>query len=385
MTTPEDENRPDDTALRPPPSMRRPGLWGVAAVAVWLVLVPSACLLLVGLLAGQAARSADLATRAARSAAELATVSTYLQGSAVAATGTAQLVDLPATWAAGTSLAITPAFAATHTATHTATPAASATATATAMPIYTRTAADTATLTATVTATATGELVIGQSVAGRPITVTQFGSGPSVRLIVAGIHGGNELNTTQLADQLIVHLRNAPEQVPGDVTLYVLRSLNPDGAARGTDIYARANDHNVDLNRNWPARWQADWSRNGCWKYLNLSGGTSAGSEPEVQSLMGFMLDHQVEAVISYHSAALGIFAGGQPPDPASLSLAEAVAAVSDYPYPALDFGCVYTGQLIDWASEQGIAALDVELTNHTDTDLAQNLDILNVLLAWHR
>jgi predicted deacylase len=370
-----DDNAADDLEPVLGTRTQRPGVLVVAAVAVWLVLVPSACLLLVGLLAGQAARSAALATRAAHSEAELATVSTYLQGSAAAATGTDQLIDLPATWAAGTSLAITPLFAATSTATLPATTTATATPTSTVTP----------TATASATATPEGELVIGHSVAGRPITVTQFGSGPLVRLIVAGIHGGNERNTTQLVDQLIVHLRVAPEQVPAEVTLYLLRLLNPDGAARGTDIYARANDHNVDLNRNWPARWQADWSRNGCWKYLNLSGGSAAGSEPEVQALMRFMLDHQVEALISYHSAALGIFAGGQPPDEASLSLADAVAAVSDYPYPALDFGCVYTGQLIDWASEQGIAALDVELTNHTDTDLEQNLAILETFLAWRR
>jgi hypothetical protein len=61
------------------------------------------------------------------------------------------------------------------------------------------------------------------------------------------------------------------------------------------------------------------------------------------------------------------------------------VAEVSDYPYPPLDFGCIYGGQLIDWASEQGIAALDIELTNHHATDFEQNLRILNVLLTWRR
>lgn len=206
-----------------------------------------------------------------------------------------------------------------------------------------------------------------------------------MRLIVAGIHGGNEWNTIALADELMAHLAGDPSLVPEDVTLYVLRSLNPDGEARGTGIHARANDNNVDLNRNWPSRWQADWSRTGCWAHLRLSGGVEAGSEPETQALMQFMLEYRVDAVISYHSAALGIFAGGHPPDAASLSLAEAVAAVSDYPWPPLDFGCRYTGQLIDWASDQGIAALDVELTNHRDTDLTQNLRILEVFLNWRR
>lgn len=221
--------------------------------------------------------------------------------------------------------------------------------------------------------------------AGQPLTVTAFGTGPVARLIVAGIHGGNEWNTSALAEELIAVLKAEPERVPSHITLYVLPTLNPDGAARGTGIGARANENNVDLNRNWPSRWQADWSRQGCWNYLRLSGGTHAGSEPETQALMHFMLARRIDAVLSYHSAALGIFAGGQPPDVASVQLAEEVAAVSDYPWPPLDFGCIYTGQLIDWASEQGMAALDVELTDHRNTDLDQNLRILSVFLNWRR
>ena len=63
--------------------------------------------------------------------------------------------------------------------------------------------------------------------------------------------------------------------------------------------------------------------------------------------------------------------------------LAEAIAQVSDYPYPPIDTGCLYSGQLIDWASDHGIAAVDIELRTHTDTDFAINLPILDVLLSW--
>ena len=98
---------------------------------------------------------------------------------------------------------------------------------------------------------------------------------------------------------------------------------------------------------------------------------------------MRFLFSHHVDALINYHSSALGIFAGGQPPDPESLRLAQAVADVSDYPYPPIDTGCRYSGQLIDWASDHHIAAIDVELSNELDTDFEQNLAILAVLLAW--
>ena len=48
--------------------------------------------------------------------------------------------------------------------------------------------------------------VIGNSVLGRPLEVAQFGNGPVERMIVAGIHGGAEVNTIELADQLIEYI-----------------------------------------------------------------------------------------------------------------------------------------------------------------------------------
>ncbi len=225
--------------------------------------------------------------------------------------------------------------------------------------------------------------VIGSSVAGRPLEVYQFGIGPVEKLIVAGIHGGYEWNTIELADELIDYLNNHPEIVPPDQTLYILRALNPDGLARSKGFGGRANENNVDINRNFPSDWQAEWPRAGCWDYIPITGGKAAASEPETRALMAFIQAHDIQALISYHSAALGIFPGGQPPDPGSLSLAEALAAVSDYPYPPINAGCVYTGQFVDWASDQGIPAVDIELTNHQDSDFGINLGILSVFLDW--
>ena len=225
--------------------------------------------------------------------------------------------------------------------------------------------------------------VIGTSVLGRPLEVIQFGNGPIERMIIAGIHGGAEVNTIELADQLIEYLSSHPEIVPPNVTLWVLRSLNPDGEAKGRVWSARGNENGVDLNRNFPALWEAEWDRGGCWDYMTLTSGPGPGSEPETQALMDFLLSRHVDALINYHSSALGIFAGGQPPDRESLRLAQAVADVSDYPYPPIDTGCRYSGQLIDWASGHQIAAVDVELSNELDTDFEQNLPILSVLLSW--
>ena len=225
-------------------------------------------------------------------------------------------------------------------------------------------------------------MAIGISVAGRDLEVFQFGSGDSRRMIVAGIHGGYEGNTIRLADELIQVLTAKPDLIPTTVTLYILRSLNPDGEARSDSYKGRANENLVDLNRNWPAYWQSTWPLDGCWTYTYVSGGSHPASEPETRALINFLMTYRIEALISYHSAVLGIFPGGQPPDPASINLAEALSNVSDYPYPPIETGCLYTGQLIDWASLQGIAAVDIELTNHEDTDLWQNLKILEAFLA---
>jgi predicted deacylase len=224
---------------------------------------------------------------------------------------------------------------------------------------------------------------IGFSVEGRPIEVIRFGQGPTVRLIIAGIHGGSEANTTALAEALVGHLALHPEVVPPDTTLYVLPRLNPDGAARATGAEGRTNANGVDLNRNWPALWLQEWDRSGCWDLAPTTGGSGPASEPETMGLVQFISAAKVDALISYHSAALGIFPGGQPAESRSLALAATLAAVSDYPYPPVDTGCVFTGQLIDWAANNGIAAVDIELHNHRDTDLEVNLAILRAFLDW--
>ncbi len=228
-----------------------------------------------------------------------------------------------------------------------------------------------------------GPVTIGNSVQGRPLEVYRFGTGPNERMIVAGMHGGDEYNTVQLADQLMTYISKHPEVVPTDVTLFVLEDLNPDGVARALNYLGRANANGVDLNRNWPANWQKDWPRAGCWTTTYVTGGTGPASEPETKALMAFIQSHHLEALINYHSAALGIFPGGIPISDASKRLAQAVAAVTTYHYPPIDTGCKYTGGMVDWTANQGIASLDLELTNHTDTDFDMNLRVLNVLLNW--
>jgi predicted deacylase len=227
--------------------------------------------------------------------------------------------------------------------------------------------------------------IIGYSVAGRPLEVYTFGQGERQVMIAAGIHGGYEWNTIALADELIIYINEHPEIIPSDVTLFILRNINPDGDARSHNIQGRVNNHGVDLNRNFPENWQAEWDRDGCWNYGPTTGGSGPGSEPETRAVMNFLSTRRVEALISYHSAALGIFPGGEPWEEESIELAKALSKATRYPYPPIDTGCYYTGTLADYAVSLGAAAVDMELRNHRDTDFKQNLRALKVLLEWRK
>ena len=232
---------------------------------------------------------------------------------------------------------------------------------------------------------AQGTNIIGLSHGGRPIEVYTFGEGDREYLIVAGIHGGYERNTIALANELIRYIDSHPEVIPENVTLYIIRNMNPDGEARAEGVDGRVNNRGVDLNRNFPSEnWVPDWDRDGCWIYRPTTGGSYGGSEPETRSVMSFIASHDILAVISYHSAALGVFPGGVPWEPESIRLARTLAAATGYPYPPLDTGCEYTGTLADWAVENGVgAAVDMELANHRDTDFNKNLKALRSFLNF--
>jgi protein MpaA len=89
--------------------------------------------------------------------------------------------------------------------------------------------------------------LLGHSVDGRPIVAIETGDPSSARkvLVVGCIHG-NECAGTAVTERLLT-LRP-----PQRVDLWTIPNLNPDGAARGS----RGNAHGVDLNRNFPWRWQ---------------------------------------------------------------------------------------------------------------------------------
>jgi len=194
---------------------------------------------------------------------------------------------------------------------------------------------------------------------------------------VAGIHGGYEWNTVVLAEELISYIMEDPNVIPPEVTLYILKNMNPDGYAKAWDATGRANANGVDLNRNFDAEWLVDWNRDVCFNRVYVTAGPEPGSEPETQAIMSFITSHEIEAMIIYHSAGLGIFPGGSPPGPKSQMLAYYISGITPYAYPPKDIGCVYSGAMANWAALQGVPSVDIELSTHGDTDLSINIRVL--------
>lgn len=266
----------------------------------------------------------------------------------------------------------------TQTSTHTLTPSATFTPTQTPTVTLSPTPGPSPTL-----AWSEGPVVIGRSVEGRPIEIYRFGTGPHRVMIVAGIHGGYEANTYWLALELIDYVQANEDIVPADRTLYILPLLNPDGYVHLHKNVGRANANNVDLNRNWTVEWAPEWPLDGCWEMLPISSGPYPASEPETIALMNFIMHHPIKALVSYHAAAPGFYPAEDPFEPQSVWLAQYLSDYSGYPYPAYQTGCYMTGSLVDWVAFTGAAAVDLELSDHWNTDLAINLRVLKGLLNW--
>lgn len=137
----------------------------------------------------------------------------------------------------------------------------------------------------TASAASAKRLVIGTSVQGRPIVGWTFGSDRARRkvLVVGCIHGD------ECAGLAIVSaLMHTP--VPKGVQLWLVPEMNPDGTTADT----RQNAHGVDLNRNFPYRWQPIVDP-------TYYSGPDPASEPETRAAMRLVRRIRPAVTIWYH------------------------------------------------------------------------------------
>lgn len=128
-------------------------------------------------------------------------------------------------------------------------------------------------------------VVIGRSVQRRPIVAWSVGpsNAPRKILVVGCIHG-NECAGLAITSAL---RRITP---PRGVQLWIVPEMNPDGTAADT----RQNAHGVDLNRNFPYRWQ----------YVTdptYYSGPHPASEPETRAAMREIQKLRPAVTIWYH------------------------------------------------------------------------------------
>ncbi|MBP9771695.1 MAG: hypothetical protein KBD16_02100 [Candidatus Pacebacteria bacterium] len=232
------------------------------------------------------------------------------------------------------------------------------------------------------------ETSIGMSEEGREIPIYHYGEGDKEVLIVGGIHGGYEWNTTLLAYELMDFFEKNPDEIADGVKVSIIPVLNPDGlnkvvgtAGRFTrddvptlqsdTVVGRFNANNVDLNRNFDCDWQAE----GKWQDKTVSGGTAAFSEAESSAVRAYIDAHDPEAVVVYYSAAGGVYASNCHDGvlPETLALTNAYAKASGYPASEeFDFYEI-TGDMVNWLAKEKIPAISVLLTNHEGTEFQKN------------
>ncbi|HNP73448.1 MAG TPA: M14 family metallopeptidase [Kouleothrix sp.] len=222
-------------------------------------------------------------------------------------------------------------------------------------------------------ATQIAELTLGSSAEGRPITAVKIGGGPRKLVLVGDTHGGPEANTFQLASQLADYFRANSAEVPAQVRLYIIPTINPDGLAAGT----RFNGRGVDLNRNMDTSADAcpenDWRIHvqGAYGIESDTGGPFAESEAESQLVRDFLLD--ASGVIFFHSSGGDVFPAFCEHAP-SIALAQAYAAATGYTYDRYWQKYMITGGMHDWAGALGIAAITPELASGDQPEFEQNL-----------
>ena len=130
---------------------------------------------------------------------------------------------------------------------------------------------------------------LGKSTEGRPIRGRRFGGPGPALLVFGGIHGDEPASVEALIE---LAARLAAGSRLGDVPVWLLPAVNPDGVARGRKNSAR----DVDLNRNFPARSFVTEHAPGYFP------GPAPLSEPETRVIADLVAREPIAAVVAVHA-----------------------------------------------------------------------------------
>lgn len=246
----------------------------------------------------------------------------------------------------------------------------------------------------------TTHAVIGTSVEGRPIDAYTFGYrnnslSPVQRhvVFVGGVHGGYEWNSVVLAYKALDYINESKNQLPDNVFVTVIPSLNPDGVfavvgkegrimerdidkKKDTSV-GRVNANGVDLNRNFGCKWQPEAQ----WRGKKIGAGDDSFSEPESQALRSFVemqranSPHVALEFIFWHSQANAVYASECTEGilPETRTLMNTYARAAGYKSIASFDAYPVTGDAEGWLASIGIPAITVELSTHDTIEWEKN------------
>lgn len=224
---------------------------------------------------------------------------------------------------------------------------------------------------------------IGLSANGEPLVITQLGNGPRAIVLIGGLHAGFAPGSVSLVQELVEYFSTHSEQIPANVSLYIMPLANPDSLSGSVETKAgRLNGNGVDLNRNW----DCNWSASAQWRTIPLDPGSGPFSEPETQALRDFFLDLRPEAVIFYGARGELVVPGDRTcgqrnSQSGSQNLASIYGARSGYKYGFITSYPI-SGDATDWLDRQGIPAISILLSNYTAIDWDRNLRGVQDVLA---
>ena len=215
-------------------------------------------------------------------------------------------------------------------------------------------------------------VLLGYSVKGIPITMHVFGNQGRAALIFGAIHG-SEPNSGHLARHLVDHLIANPAAYAGR-RVAVIPVANPDGLVR----MKRLNEHQIDLNRNFPAvNWKAS-------KPGSNFGGDKPASEPETQAIIKAVELLQPDRIVSIHAINRGRECNNY--DGPGADLAKQMKSKNGYRV-AKSIGYPTPGSFGSWAGiDRQIATITLELPADLPGDECweQHREALLAVIQFH-
>lgn len=229
-------------------------------------------------------------------------------------------------------------------------------------------------------------ILSGFTVNGLPIFAFAYGNADDAgkSILLTGATHGEEWHAGGLWNWLGWMEANNQELANQNKEILIITEINRDGAdrqraSRRFNNAARYNSRGVNLNRNFPNQWS------GC-----TICGSSPGSEPETQAVMGVSLVENVTHMIAYHNQwpPVGIIFLGDNGNPTTVAWAQWAGAKTGYPvgiYSGPEVNTTSSGDVpgdqVVWAESVGIRGLLIEGSYRGVDDYGKNFPMYLALV----